>query len=448
MISQGKKKVGVMLVTFSLVFGVLAGCASKDTTDGATSSAGAATSTPGKKVKLTMIESLSSPARTAVLKEIMDQFQKENANITVDLISPPFDQADNKITTMLAANQDLDIMEARDLNVGELVNNEYIEPLNTYTDSWKDFATVSGTAKAVGTVGDKLYFIPNAMYQRQMFYRKDWLDEKGLKAPATWQEIYGIGKQITDPSKNRYGFSFRGGPGASGTSDAMILTYNAEQDNLQDSQFLKDGKTIYSTPEAKQAMELYIKIYKDTSPPDSVNWGFAEQVQAFTSGVTGILLQDPDAIQGIQEKMKDGTWATAPIPVGPSGKALVSTGSAGWAMVKNSKNKPEAWKLIEFLSSPEQNLKLAKATGVIALHTTAAADPFYQSGPYKTLLDMSAKSDVFVNYKGAFEYSGNGQWGQIVMEANQALLFGKANLDETLKKWDAFWSDQKVQSKK
>lgn len=437
-----KKKFGAMLVTLTMVLGVLAGCTSSKDNANDTSSAES-----GKKVTLRMIESLTSPKRTETLKAIIADFQKVNPNITVDLISPPFDQAVSKITTMLGAKQDLDVIEAGDYYVSDLVNNEYIDPLNTYTDSWKDFATVSGTAKAVGTVGDKLYFIPNAMFQRQMFYRKDWFEEKGLKVPTTWQEMYEVGKQLTDPSKNRYGFSFRGGIGAGATSDTMIGVYNADNVNLNDSKFLKNGKSIYSTPEAKQAMELYIKIYKEASPPDSINWGFAEQVQAFTSGVTAMLLQDTDAIQTIQENMKADTWATAPVLLGPSGKALVATGSAGWAMVHNSKNKPEAWKLIEFLSNPEQNLKLAKSTGVIAIHTTASSDPFFQTGPYKTLLDMTTKADVFVNIK-SMVYPGAGQWGKITMEADQALLFNKAKLDDVLKSWDAFWMDQKAQLKK
>ena len=61
---------------------------------------------------------------------------------------------------------------------------------------------------------------------------------------------------------------------------------------------------------------------------------------------------------------------------------------------------------------------------------------------------MSAKSDVFVNYKPAFEYEGTGQWGKITMEANQALLFKKVSLEDTLKGWDDFWIDQKANQKK
>jgi len=238
---QGKKKIAIMLVSVMMLLSILAGCNGTN-------------SASGKTVTLHMIESLTSPARTTTLKSMIDQFQTENPTIKVELISPPFDQADNKIKTMLAAKQDLDVMEARDNDVGELVNNGYLEPLNTYTATWNDFATVSGTAIAVGSIGDKLYFLANALYQRQLFYRKDWFDAAGLKPPTTYEEMYEVGKKLTDPAKNRYGFSFRGGAGANGTSDAMILTYNEAQDNINDSTFLKDGNTIYSSPEAKQAM--------------------------------------------------------------------------------------------------------------------------------------------------------------------------------------------------
>ncbi len=428
---SGIKHMGVLLVILSLLLGIVAGCTNSGSE---------------KDVTLQMIESLTSPARTAVLNEIIDQFEEENPNIKVELISPPFDQADSKISTMLGAKQDLDVMEARDLNIGELVNNDYLENLNTYTKDWSDYSTVSGTAIEVGSIDGNLYFLANALYKRQMFYRADWFKEAGIEVPTSYQEMYEAGKKLTDPDKNRYGFSFRGGSGSNGTSDALILNYNQANADVEDPNFLKDGKTVYSTPEAKEAMELYVKIYEESSPKDSINWGFAEQVQAFTSGVTAILLQDPDAIQGIQEKMEPDTWATAPIPVGPTGKAAVSTGAAGWGMVKHSKHKPEAWKLIEFLSSPEQNLKLAKSTGVIALHTTASEDPFFSSGPYRTLLDMSAKPEVFVNYK-LVAYPGGGEWGKISMDANQAILLGKATIDDTLAAWDKFWTEQKALQK-
>lgn len=431
-----RQKVIVSLLCAVLTVGLLAGCSGKNGNGGS-----------GDKVTLRMIESLTSPKRTELIQAMITKFEEANPNIKVEFISPPFDQADNKIRTMLGSEEQLDILEVRDLTVAEFVNNGYIEPLNSYADKWKDFATVSAVSKSVGTVGDKLYFVPNGLYQRQMFYRSDWLKEAGLNPPTTWQELYDTAKKLTDPSKNRFGFSFRGGAGSNGTTDAMILAFNGDKVNLDDSMFTKDGATIYSTPEAKAAMELYLKLYKDASPPDSINWGFQEQVQAFTSGVAGILLQDPDVIQSLQEKMTEGTWATAPLVTGPTGKALFAAGGAGWGITAKSKHKDEAWKLVEFLSSPAENTKFSKDYGLIPIHSSATEDEFFKTGPYKTLIDMSNKPDTFVNYKPAFQYPGTGQWGQVTMETGQSLLLGKSNLDDTLKKWDEYWVDQKTKLK-
>ncbi len=445
------RKVWPTVVASTMLMGLLAACGSntdtaKSDAKGNSDQAGAGASS-GKVVTVHMIESLTSPKRTDILKAMISQFEKENPTIKVDLISPPFDQADNKIRTMLAAKQELDVLEVRDLNIAEYVNNGYIDPLDTYTGNWKDFGTVTAVAKSIATNNNKLYFIPNGLYQRQLFYRKDWFEEKGLKPPVSYQELYETGKKLTDPAKNRYGFSFRGGMGSAGITDQMVLAYNGDQVNLEDAQFLKSGNTIYSSPEAKEAIELYMKIYKEASPSDAVNWGFQEQVQAFTSGVTGMLLQDPDVIQTIQEKMKPEQWATAPMPAGPSGKALIQAGGAGWGIASQSKNKEAAFKLIAFLSNPEQNTEFGKKYGLVPIHTTAANDEYFKTGPYKTLLDMSNKPDVFMNYKPPFQYPGTGQWNQASMESGQAYLLGKFTVVDVLKKWDAYWMDQKSKKK-
>lgn len=441
----------------AMLLGAVTGCTTSSSTD-ANSSGGdkSASSTTGaksdasaaKQVTLHMIESLTSPDRTKILQDQISQFEKENPNIKVELISPPFDQADNKIRTMLAAKQDLDILEARDITIAEFTNNNYLEPLDSYTSSWDEIKTVTDTAKSVGSMNGKLYFIANAMYRRQVFYRKDWFDAKGLTPPTTWQELYEDAKKLTDPSQNRYGFSFRGGAGAAANVDRMIYDFNVNNADFANSPFTKDGKSLYSTPETKQAMDLYKKIYKETSPPDSVNWGFQDQVQAFTAGVTGILLQDPDAIKALQDKMDPKTLGTAAMVVGPTGKGLELTGAAGWGITSYSQHKQEAWKLIAFLSGSKQNTEFAKQFSTIPIHTSAASDAYFQTGPFKTLLDMTADSAKYLNYTPPIKYPGYGSWDGAMMKAQQAYLLDKMSEDDMLKEWDKFWMDQQAALKK
>src|SRR5690554_3560498 len=95
-----RKIVGILLAS-TLLLGILAGCSNNSDGNG--------------EIKLRMIESLTSPNRTVLLKAMIADFEKANSNIKVELISPPFDQADNKIRTMLGAKEQLDILEVRDL---------------------------------------------------------------------------------------------------------------------------------------------------------------------------------------------------------------------------------------------------------------------------------------------------------------------------------------------
>jgi multiple sugar transport system substrate-binding protein len=437
-----KKSLKVVASTVA-VASLLAACGN----GGDTTGTGSESSEGGKNetVTLRMIESLVNPGRTEMLNAMIAKFQEENPNIKVELISPPFEQADNKIRTMLAAKQELDVLEARDLNVAELVNNGYLEPLNDYTANWSDFGTMTSVAQSVGTVKEKLYFISNGLYQRQMFYRADWLQEKGIAVPKTYEELVNAAVALTDPANNRYGFSFRGGSGANAVPDTMIQAYNADNVDLNDAMFLKNGGTIYSSPEAKAAVEQYVRLYKEGSPPDSVNWGFQEQVQAFTSGVTGFILQDPDVIGVLQENMEEGTWSSAPMPTGPTGKALISAGGAGWGLASHSEHKEEAWKLIAFLSSPENNTSFSKGYGTVPIHTSATEDEFFKTGPYKTLLDMTDMPETFVNFKPPFEYPANGQWGTVAMESGQGMLLGQTSIEDTLKVWDNYWVKAKEQ---
>ncbi|MBP3965380.1 ABC transporter substrate-binding protein [Paenibacillus lignilyticus] len=400
--------------------------------------------TPSEKVTLKMMESLTNPQRTGILKEQLAAFEAENPLIHVELISPPFDQADETIRTMLAAKQDLDVIEVRDVNIADYVSKQYIDPLDTYAANWKDFSTVADIPLNVGSVEGQMYFLANGLYERQLYYRKDWFDSRELTPPTTWQELYETAVKLTDRSKNRYGFSFRGAKGANSIFDTMIRTYNGDQMDQDDGAFRKDGASAYSSPEAEQALSLFALLYKNASPEESLYFGFEEQVNAFTSGQTAMLLQDSDVIQTLQAKMAPGTWATAPMPAGPSGKALITVGAAGWGIPAQSLHKEEAWKLIAYLSSPERNISFGKRYGLVPIHTTAAVDPFFMTGPYQPLIEMTNDPDTYMYYRLPIQYPSYLEWEKRSTKAEQRMLLGEATVKETLKAWDAFWKEQKA----
>ncbi|MEU4326994.1 ABC transporter substrate-binding protein [Nonomuraea dietziae] len=400
----------------------IAACGSGSSSDG------------GGTVRLRMIESLTSPDRTKLMKSLLADFEKANPGVEVELISPPLDSADQKITQILQTKKDLDVLEVRDHTVKSFSNNGWLAELpTTQWAGWQDLTELA-RKKAV-EVGGKPYLIPYGFYQRALFYRTDW----GMtKPPATWEELYQEGKRMT--TGERFGYSFRGGKGGADSAVQMISAYNGEALDPEKSFYLKDKKTIFSTPEAAQALDLFVKIFKEASPPDSVSWGYPEMVQGFTSGVTGMLIQDPEVIKTVEESGVT-SWSTAPIPKGPTGYAFQPVGYAGWGVTSFSAHKAQAVKLVQFLSEARQSLRFAKGNSLIPISSSAQNDPQFSQGAWKAYLEAQKDPKQVITIRPV----DSPGWSQFLVDSDrdvQALLTGKKSTAEVLKAWDEFWTGQ------
>ena len=117
-------------------------------------------------------------------------------------------------------------------------------------------------------------------------------------------------------------------------------------------------------------------------------------------------------------------------------------------MTSYSKHKEEAWKLIEFLSNPEQNLVFSKAVGLIPIHTTAAQDEFFNKGAYQPFIAMNEKPNEYFMIRDATNYQGYGESKKIAVEDNQALILKKLTTEQVLGNWDKYWNKEKENQQK
>lgn len=169
----------------------------------------------GGEVKLQMVESLTNPTRTALLKKLISDFEAKNSGIKVQLISPPTNQADQKIQQMLQSGKGVDVLEVRDTTVGPFSTNKWIYDMASDLKGWDGLEALTPNAKNVATQGGKSYMVPYGFYGLSLFYRKDLVQQAGFSGPPkSWTEMVDQAKKINDPGKNRYGYSFRGGLGA------------------------------------------------------------------------------------------------------------------------------------------------------------------------------------------------------------------------------------------
>ncbi len=392
------------------------------------------------KTKLTMVETITSPERTKLIRGFLNEFESANPDIEIELVSPPYEGSDQKLNLMLNTNQPVDVFEVRDFFVKGYVNNKKLLDLSDYFDRWDSYEDFLPLTKKVSHIIDKTpYFIPYGFFIKAQFYRKDLFEEKGIAIPETMAELVETAKALTDPEKGTYGFAFRGGSSEIKFTDVFVMSY---LDNIdpETGYMTTEGEPYFDQPEAIQGLKDWVQLYKEGSPEDSLNWGWNEQVSGFVSGMTPILWQDPDTVAICLQRL-EGTekFSVGPMPVGPSGKVYLDYGFAGWGIASYSEHKEEAWKLIQFLSSKDVNVAFSKHNGTLPVSNAAMADPYFSSGAYLGWKEMFDNQDKYVFILLPFDKKEYAPFTQEHRNDLQNLLLGKITPEEAAKKWADVW---------
>jgi multiple sugar transport system substrate-binding protein len=393
-----------------------------------------------------MVESLTSPERTAILREIADKYQAEHPEVTIEIISPPLENADTKITQMLMNGSGVDIVEVRDSTLTQFATNEWIADLGKYIDAWDEKDTLTNAAlEAMHQFKDTAYLVPYGFYQRGLYYRKDWFTKAGLKAPETWQDIYDEGVKLTDSANSKFGYSFRGGTNGYQYADTVYWSYLGV-DALADPNagyYLKDGNgaTIFTLPKVKEALHFYKSIFKDASPTDSIAWGFSEMVQGFVGGTTAMLIQDPEVIATCSSDMSADQWDLIPFPKGPSGEAVFPNGFAGWGMTSFTEHPDQAADFLLFLSNAENNTYFAKNYSTIPIHSNATElDSYFSEGYFSMYMKMAEQPEVYRYATQPQMYEAFATYKTEVDVMYQKYLTDEITDDELLTWLDEFWT--------
>ena len=398
----------------------------------------------GGDVTLQMVESLTNPARTELLKTMLADFETANPGIKVQLVSPPTDQADQKLQQMLQAGSGVDVLEVRDLTVGPFSNNGWLYDMSADLKEWDGLDKLTDQAKAVAIDSEgKSYFVPYGFYGLSLFYRTDLVKEAGFDGPPkSWDELVTQAAKIQNPAQNKYGYAFRGGTNSAGQVLSILEAFNADNLDPTNAYKVKSGATIFSTPESQAAMDKYVELFKTGSPESSVSWGYAEMVQAFTNGSTAFLLQDPEVIAVVKDSsLTEDQWGVAPNLVGPTGKAAWPMATAGWGVAESSKNKEAAVKLVKYLSG-DPSTTFAKENSLVPILASAAEDDFFKTGPWAAYVEMTGNPDTYISVVEPRSSSWWTEWMQRSEADLQKVLLGQMSTSDLLKGWDEYWTEK------
>ena len=393
---------------------------------------------------ITMVESLTSPERTALLRSMADAYEAEHPNVKVEIISPAQESADAKIAQMLSSGESVDIIEIRDHTLRTYVTNGWLVNLQDYIDEWDEADTLTNSALSAMCICDgEPYYMPFGFYERAMFIRTDIFEEKGLEVPTTWEELVAVAAKLTDSSSSQYGFSFRGINGC--FENANLAIYAAVgYDKIADDNFAyfidDDGTTIFTLPETKEALETFKELFKTGCPADSIAWGFSEQVQGFIGGTAAILFQDSDAVPTMTADLTDDQWNLFPLPTAASGDVCLPNGYGGWGVTTNSQNPDAAADFVLWLCNAENNTTFAEQNGTLPIHTSAFSDGYFGSDQYQVYLTYGTDDTYHFVYP-CMMYEAYSTYNSEVDEVYQKYLTDEITVDQLLEWLDDFWTE-------
>ncbi|WP_405897158.1 sugar ABC transporter substrate-binding protein [Streptomyces sp. NBC_00727] len=372
--------------------------------------------------------------RTAVWKEIIQDFEKKYPDIKVKYVPIPIADVQSKYDTAIAGGGLPDVGGVGTAYLANMVVQEALTPLNDrIKDSSLNGKLVEGMVESVKDAagrGDEMYTVPTSANNGALWYRTDLFKAAGLEAPTTWAKFYEAAEKLTDAKHNKFGYTIRGGAG----SIAQAIDASYGQSGI--TEFWNGDKTTLNDPKNVAALEKYVALYKKTTPSADVNNDFTKMVAQFDNGTIGMLSHNLGSYQDHLKALGKDKFAGVPNPIGDGGtRVQVSNPVDGLGLFRSSKNKTAAWKFIEFAASHESNSKWNESAGAIPANTEAAKDPWIsEAAPTelaaKALTDGSTKIVQLPYYLP--------DWNNISKADNepefQKLLLGKTTAKDFLDK--------------
>ena len=316
-----------------------------------------------------------------VVAGLVQDFERENPGIHVELQQIPWSAAHEKLLTAHVGRATPDVAQLGNTWVAEFVALRALEPLGP----WIARSTLVQPAGffpgiwATNVVEGEPYGVPWYVDTRLIFYRKDILARAGYPSmPTSWPEWLAAMRAIKRVvGRDRYAIFLP----LNEWTQPMIFGLQAGSPLLAD-----DGtRGAFEGAEFRNAFRFYVDMFREGLAPPVSNNEVANLYQEFERGYFAMYITGPWNIGEFQRRLPpgmQGAWATAPLP-GPDGEktGLSMAGGSSLVLFRDSKRKQAAWRLVEFLSRPEQQARFYRLCGDLPARQEAWGDPSLQDDP-------------------------------------------------------------------
>jgi multiple sugar transport system substrate-binding protein len=384
-----------------------------------------------------------------VVRELIPAFEAANPGVRIEAQQIPWTAAHEKLLTGFVGRATPDVAQIGNTWVPELVALGALAPLDEgvaaseVIDRSDYFAGVWDT----NVVDGATYGLPWYVDTRLLFYRADLVGEgTGIAwPPRSWAEWRAAMEELRE----------RGG-----ADDYAILLPIDEWAQpvilgLQRGATLLDREGRhghFSDPRFRAAMAWYAGLFEDGLAPPLDLSTLANLYQQFADGELAMVVTGPWNVGEFRRRLgpdEQHLWATAPLPPPEEGMEYPGASLAGGSSLVVFRHPSEdheegeqgeqaaarrkaAWRWVEYLSAPEQQLRFQELTG----NLPARRSVWKRSG----LADDPKVAPFLVQLENAVPTPKVPEWERIatrVAQAAEQVVRGGRDLDEALAALDA-----------
>lgn len=370
-------------------------------------------------VRLTVAE--YSAKTGPYFEEVAKDFEAANPDIQVEIEVVPWDSLLQKLTTDISAgtNADLSIIGTRWLL--DFVQQDIAEPLDGYMDAaFKD--RFISTFLTPSVLDGKTYGLPIAASARALYYNKSLFEQAGIAAPpANWTELESAAKKISGLGGGVFGFGLQGKE-----IETDVYYYYAMW--AEGAEIVTDGKSGLSSPGAIKAAKLYKSLIDEKATQPGVTSNSREDVQnLFKQGKLGMVITAPFLSNQIRDEAPDLKYGVAAIPSGEGGAKGTYGVTDSIVLFKNSKNKDEAFKLLDFLFQTPQRVAFTVGEGFLPVEKEESQDPHFTDSA-----DLKVFTSLLPDARFAPVITGWEEIADVTSNALQSIYLGKAEVEPAL----------------
>ncbi len=314
------------------------------------------------------------------ISTLIPEFERRNPGVHVVVQQLAWTAAHEKLLTAYAGDSLPDIFQLGNTWVPEFAALDALEPLDAraaaspVVQPADYFKGIWDTNRIDGT----LRGIPWYVDTRLLFYRRDLLAQAGFShPPQSWDEWTRMMAALKERNgAKRYAILFPLNEfepllALSLQGPAPLLSGGGRNGDFEGESF-------------RRALAFYVNTFRKDWAPEMSNTQVSNVWTEFGRGFFAFYVSGPWNIAEFKKRLppeRQGDWMTAPLP-GPDGPGASIAGGSSLVVLRKSKHKDLAWKLVEYLSEPATQVRFHELTGDMPPRRATWADPSLANDPY------------------------------------------------------------------